>query len=392
MGVLDDNLKQIKLEMDALLIYTNQATGENDESLGESIRKLVDGFGKGESDGSGVLISGEYTPETNIRTMTIPELVDCDIVILTTKTSPFNINTTRKQVYNVVYDGKMRIVCSTNSDGSGSSVSLSYNYTTGENTSASFDKTTGTFSVKAGASANYGGYYYGGLTYIYFGVNKLKNQIVNTNKIPELTYTLRNISGTPQLSGINFPEAEHITIINNKTTFSGVSLSYCRCGTGDPYKPKCNKITVKLNNTLTASFADFFRDTLVATDIELIGFDTDTITGTWNRWFYALDITNYYFTVTGVPLSWVTGDGTNGAFTGSAQKVAVYFDGTLQHNATFNGLGNWTNETIDRFIDHMMDNANGLTLTLKNATTYSRFNTEERRAKIEAKGWVLTNA
>ena len=44
---LTEKLIQIKSETDALLEYANQATNAGDTKLGDAIRTLADGFGKG---------------------------------------------------------------------------------------------------------------------------------------------------------------------------------------------------------------------------------------------------------------------------------------------------------------------------------------------------------
>lgn len=66
-------LSASKNALDALLTYANEATGQADADIGEAIRTLVDGFGKG-GGGSGSskpFVTGQFTVSTQTATQLI---------------------------------------------------------------------------------------------------------------------------------------------------------------------------------------------------------------------------------------------------------------------------------------------------------------------------------
>lgn len=109
---------------------------------------------------SGGGASGTFSPAENLRSITLSDCVGKKNIAIWPTTSLIT-GTGRTHYGELWIDGKgLRMVGSSNSGGTGWSL-------TGGSSQASWDSATGTMTIEATSSSNYGGYYRAGMTYGY---------------------------------------------------------------------------------------------------------------------------------------------------------------------------------------------------------------------------------
>ena len=109
---------------------------------------------------SGGTVSGSFTPESNLRSVTLPDCIGKSNILIYPTTPLATISAGRTHYGDLITAASgTRMVGSTNSGGT--------SWTLGLSTASSWDSTTGTITITAGTTANYGGYYAYGMTYAY---------------------------------------------------------------------------------------------------------------------------------------------------------------------------------------------------------------------------------
>lgn len=109
---------------------------------------------------SGGTVSGSFSPESNLRSVTLPDCIGKSNILIYPTTPLATISAGRTHYGDLITTANgVKMVGSTNSGGT--------SWTLGLSTASSWDSTTGTITITAGTTANYGGYYASGMTYAY---------------------------------------------------------------------------------------------------------------------------------------------------------------------------------------------------------------------------------
>lgn len=147
--------------IEALTTYANEVTGASDADLSAAVATLAAGYGGGSA------ASGTFTPTENVRSIVISDAIGKTNIIVYPKFDLSTI-TTRTHWGCVIIGGREILRSSTNTAGN-SYIFNATRFAASGSTSSSdtFDSTTGTLTIVAGAGSNYGGYFLANSEYGY---------------------------------------------------------------------------------------------------------------------------------------------------------------------------------------------------------------------------------
>lgn len=114
----------------------------------------------GTASGGGGAVSGTFSPAENLRSITLSDCIGKDNILIYPSAPIVVISGAR------THWGSCHVGATGVCRGSTNSTGASWSLTTGSG-STTWDKTTGTMTITAGANSNYGGYYASGMTYSY---------------------------------------------------------------------------------------------------------------------------------------------------------------------------------------------------------------------------------
>lgn len=117
--------------------------------------------------GGTTCVTGTFSPASNLRTVTLSDTIGKNnlAIFCQTNFNPAPIN--RTHGYDLFVNGKLLIVGSTNSGGTGAAATMTLSPEGNGRSGVTWDRTTGVVTISAGATSSYGGYYASGLTYGY---------------------------------------------------------------------------------------------------------------------------------------------------------------------------------------------------------------------------------